>query len=260
MNNKPSTFDHSKCFFSFIVGLIAALFTWCATAFHKVANKISYKVYANVATVLLVICFGMLVQTKADLKEAQNSTVVAEQQAAASTKKAVVAKAEIRDLKATIESLTAEVSSLKLAVANASLERENFDIQGGKVTLAMLNRNPMNVKVSDSGPWKGQIGVDKFGHAKFIYWSDGFRAGAKVLKKYAEEHKIDTLNALITRFCTGNHDEYITFLSKRLKLRPNEKFNLAGRLPEVMRAMARFESGQEFPEYFFRPYDLVASK
>lgn len=259
MNNKPSTFDHFKCFLAFIGGLIAALFVWCGKLLHKVANKISYKVYANIATVMLVVCFGLLIQTRNELKEAQHTTVVAEQRLADSTKKVVVAKAEIRDLRAHVEDLTAEVSSLKLAVANASVEQENFRAEG-KITLAVLNRNPMNVKVSGNGPWKGQVGVDKFGHAKFIYWSDGFRAGAKVLKKYAEEHKIDTLNALIARFCTGNRDEYITFLSKRLKLRPNEKFNLAGRLPEVMRAMARFESGQEFPEYFFRPYDLVASR
>lgn len=127
-------------------------------------------------------------------------------------------------------------------------------------TLAQRNNNPLNVKrPANGGNWKGQVGTDKFGHAVFASREYGIRAGALVLRTYAREHKVATVEALVTRFAEGNHAGYIRHLCHKLRVRPDEKIDLVKRMPELLRAMVRQESGEDLPEHFFAPYDVVAA-
>ena len=128
-----------------------------------------------------------------------------------------------------------------------------------KKTLAIRNNNPLNVKSIQGRPWFGQIAVDKHGHAVFDTPEHGIRAGANVLLNYYTRHNLDTLDGILSRFCTGNREEYAAFLSKRLGIRTNKKFDVLARLPELLQAMARFESGQEWPRELFTGYSLVAT-
>ena len=126
-------------------------------------------------------------------------------------------------------------------------------------TLAIRNNNPLNVKTVKGSPWHGQIAVDKHGHAVFDTPEHGIRAGANVLLNYYTRHGLDTLDGILSRFCTGNRAEYAAFLSKRLGVPPDVKFDVLARLPELLHAMARFESGQEWPRELFAGYSLVAT-
>lgn len=104
-----------------------------------------------------------------------------------------------------------------------------------------------------------QIAVDRHGHAVFDTPEHGIRAGANVLLNYYAVHGLDTLEGILSRFCTGNRAEYATFLSRRLGIPPDVKFDVLARLPELLHAMARFESGQEWPRELFTGYSLVAT-
>lgn len=126
-------------------------------------------------------------------------------------------------------------------------------------TLAIRNNNPLNVKTVKGRPWFGQIAVDRHGHAVFDTPEHGIRAGANVLLNYYTRHGLDTLDGILSRFCTGNRAEYAAFLSKRLGIPPDVKFDVLARLPELLQAMARFESGQEWPSELFTGYSLVAT-
>ena len=126
-------------------------------------------------------------------------------------------------------------------------------------TLAIRNNNPLNVKTVKGRPWFGQIAVDRHGHAVFDTPEHGIRAGANVLLNYYAVHGLDTLEGILSRFCTGNRAEYATFLSRRLGIPPDVKFDVLARLPELLHAMARFESGQEWPRELFTGYSLVAT-
>lgn len=126
-------------------------------------------------------------------------------------------------------------------------------------TLAIRNNNPLNVKTVKGRPWFGQIAVDKHGHAVFDTPEHGIRAGANVLLNYYTRHGLDTLDGILSRFCTGNRAEYAAFLSRRLGIPPDVKFDVLARLPELLQAMARFESGQEWPRELFTGYSLVAT-
>ena len=121
--------------------------------------------------------------------------------------------------------------------------------------MAVANKNPLNVKGKG---WQGQIGNDKFGHAQFKSWEYGVRAAAMTLRTYSRNHKIDTLKGIVHRFAEGNREQYIRFLGKKLKLGAEEKFDLVARMPELLRAMSRFECGQYLPDELFVPYDILS--
>lgn len=126
------------------------------------------------------------------------------------------------------------------------------------VTLAQKNNNPLNVKrPANGGRWKGQVGTDRFGHTIFKTEEYGIRAGALVLLTYARKHKIATVEELVRRFAEGNHEGYIKNLCRRLGVSPTEKIDLVQRMPELLRAMVRQESGRDLPDHLFAPYDVV---
>lgn len=125
-------------------------------------------------------------------------------------------------------------------------------------TLAVQNNNPLNIKAIKT-PWKGQIGIDKHGHAIFDEPAHGIRAAANVLINYYLRHGLDTLDGVVGRFCTGNREQYVAYLSRRLGIRPNEAFDVLDRLPELLQAMARFESGREWDKSLFLPYSLIST-
>ena len=112
-------------------------------------------------------------------------------------------------------------------------------------TLSRAARNYVNVKTPNGRPnyWKGQVGIDRHGHAVFKSPEWSLRAGAIVLRNYARRHHLNTIEGIVKRFSTCNHEEYISFLCRRLGLKPDEPFNVVRRIPELLPAMVRFESG-----------------
>ena len=125
-------------------------------------------------------------------------------------------------------------------------------------TLSQKNKNPLNVKALSGGDkWQGQIGRDRFGHAVFSTWEHGMRAAALVLKNYHKEHGIETVEGIVTRFAEGNREEYIAYLCKRLKVKRDQKIDIIRRMPEILRAMARYESGETLPDRLFVAYDIL---
>ena len=131
------------------------------------------------------------------------------------------------------------------------------ETSGEELTLAHLNNNPLNVKGSN---WLGQVGQDKFGHAIFASPDYGFRAAARLLLNYKTKHGINTIDALVERFCTGNKQSYKQFLGTHLNVKPTDEIDIQDRLPELLRAMARFESGQWYEEELFLPYSVLSSR
>jgi hypothetical protein len=113
-------------------------------------------------------------------------------------------------------------------------------------TLSRAARNYVNVKTPNGRPnyWKGQVGIDRHGHAVFKSPEWSLRAGAIVLRNYARRHHLNTIEGIVKRFSTCNHKEYIAFLCRRLGLKPDEPFNVVRRMPELLPAMVKFETGR----------------
>lgn len=140
-------------------------------------------------------------------------------------------------------------------------EKSNSQFQNkkpNKKTLATKNNNPLNIKAREYDPWLGQIGKDKLGHAVFATPGHGIRAASKILRTYALKHKITTIKRLVTRFSKANRKEYIAYLCNILKVRQTEKIDLIERMPELLKAMSRFETGSAWPDELFQPYRMIA--
>lgn len=157
-----------------------------------------------------------------------------------------------------IESLEAAHADALVWKAKAARLQEELDARpvlvkcevGRDGTLSRKARNYVNVKAPSDRYWRGQTGRDKHGHAVFESPEWSLRAGAIVLKNYSKRHGLNTIEGIVKRFSTNNHEEYISFLCKRLNLKPDEKFDVVARMPELLPAMVFFESGAKVrPEH-----------
>ena len=157
-----------------------------------------------------------------------------------------------------IESLELAQTDALVWKAKAARLQEELDARpvltrcevGKDGTLSRKARNYVNVKAPRDDYWRGQVGRDRHGHAVFESPEWSLRAGAIVLKNYSKRHGLNTIEGIVKRFSTCNHAEYIAFLCRRLKLRPNEKFDVVARMPELLPAMVKFESGAKVrPEH-----------
>lgn len=120
-----------------------------------------------------------------------------------------------------------------------------------------LNKNPLNIKARAIDPWEGQVGADDQGHAVFAEYEYGIRAASLVLRSYVVNHGISTIRGIVNRFAEGNRGVYVSFLCAALDVRPDEHIDIIERMGDILKAMARFESGIAFPDKLFTCYDIL---
>ena len=130
---------------------------------------------------------------------------------------------------------------------------------GAEGTLSRKAGNYLNVKAPSDSYWLGQKGRDAHGHAVFVSPEWSLRAGTLVLRSYYQRHGIKTIKGIVERFSTCNHEEYTKYLCDRLKLDPDEEFNVMKRMPELVRHMVRFESGSGVKPEHIHLLDVLSS-
>lgn len=149
----------------------------------------------------------------------------------------------------------------RIAEARKGLTKEQRQILASNIagrpgTLAFKNRNPLNIKHLGKQKWIGEIGRDAQGHVIFSNINYGLRAAVMTLYSYETRHGIKDLNSLIERFCGGN-DDYVKFLSDNMGLKPDEKFSITKRMPELVRLMSIYESGREVKPEIIATLDIL---
>ena len=145
---------------------------------------------------------------------------------------------------------------LKEAQAKPPVQRQAVGADG---TLSRKAGNYLNVKAPSDSYWLGQCGRDSHGHAVFKSPEWSLRAGTLVLRSYYQRHNIKTVRGIVERFSTNNHAEYTKYLCDRLKLDPDEEFNVMKRMPELVRHMVRFESGSDVRPAHIHMLDVLSS-
>ena len=146
---------------------------------------------------------------------------------------------------------------LKEAQAKAPVQRQAVGADG---TLSRKAGNYLNVKCNNRPDyWLGQCGIDAHGHAVFKSPEWSLRAGTLVLRSYYQRHGIKTIKGIVERFSTNNHAEYTAYLCKRMKLDPDEEFNVMRRMPELVRYMVRFESAADVRPEHIHLLDVLSS-
>lgn len=169
-------------------------------------------------------------------------------------------QAECLELREKLRRSDAEVdllrAMLKEAQAKAPVQRQSVGAEG---TLSRKAGNYLNVKAPSDSYWLGQCGRDSHGHAVFKSPEWSLRAGTLVLRSYYQRHGIRTVRGIVERFSTNNHAEYTKYLCDRLKLDPDEEFNVMRRMPELVRHMVRFESGSGVKPEHIHLLDVLSS-
>ena len=170
-------------------------------------------------------------------------------------------QAECFELREKLRRSEAEVdllrAMLKEAQAKAPVQRQAVGADG---TLSRKAGNYLNVKCNNKPDyWLGQCGIDAHGHAVFKSPEWSLRAGTLVLRSYYQRHGIKTIRGIVERFSTNNHAEYTKYLCDRLKLDPDEEFNVMKRMPELVRHMVRFESGSDVRPAHIHMLDVLSS-
>ena len=166
---------------------------------------------------------------------------------------------ECLELREKLRRSDAEVDLLRtmLKDAKAPVQRQAVGADG---TLSRKAGNYLNVKCNNRPDyWLGQCGIDAHGHAVFVSPEWSLRAGTLVLRSYYQRHGIKTVRGIVERFSTNNHAEYTKYLCDRLKLDPDEEFNVMKRMPELVRHMVRFESGSDVRPAHIHMLDVMSS-
>lgn len=143
------------------------------------------------------------------------------------------------------------------AKAKAPVRKQAVGAEG---TLSRKAGNYLNVKCNNKPDyWLGQCGIDAHGHAVFRSPEWSLRAGSLVLRSYYQRHGIKTVRGIVERFSTNNHAEYTKYLCDRLKLEPDEEFDVMRRMPELLRHMVKFESAAPVKPEHIHLLDVMSS-
>lgn len=179
---------------------------------------------------------------------------------------ALAYRAKADDFKARLAIAKGQLADAEKRIAEArkgltKRERQILAEQevGRAGTLSRKANSWLNVKAPTDSYWKGQVGRDRHGHAIWKAPEYSLRAGALVLRSYYLRHDISTIEGIVKRFSTCNHEEYISYLCKHLGLKPDEKFNIIQRIPELIRYMSAFETGRQVPDSKIATLDILAS-
>lgn len=111
----------------------------------------------------------------------------------------------------------------------------------------MRNHNPMNVKDS-SILWNGETGqnLDPV-FEEFKHYSDGIRAGAKLLVNYNKLYGLNTVQGLINRYAPPSDDNpttaYVQHVADYLGVSPTQPLDVQGSLVQLCKAIIHFEIG-----------------
>lgn len=108
-------------------------------------------------------------------------------------------------------------------------------------TRGLRNNNPGNIKKGSQ--WIG-LSPDQTDtiFARFLRPEFGIRAMGYLLRKYADTYGLRTIRGIITRWSATDQEPYIAYITRQLKLAPDESFDVRARLIPLMQAITRFEN------------------
>lgn len=130
-----------------------------------------------------------------------------------------------------------------LTVGYLSTYKNTFK-SGSNMTLALRNKNPLNIRYNPANNWVGQTGHNS-GFCVFSSDAYGYRAAFILLNNYVKQG-FNTLDKVINRWAPPSDNNptqnYINYVSDKTGLWPNTPIKPADYVP-ILEAMAVFEGG-----------------
>jgi len=202
---------------------------------------------------IAVACGGVFVGHKA---VSQTESYIAE--ALRWKAQAETAKASLSVMKGRLADAERRLAEARKGLTKRERQILAESLAGRPGTVSRRNGSWFNVKKLSGGrKWRGEIGIDEQKHVIFSAPEYSVRAGALTLRSYYMVHKLDTIEKIVKRYSTSNHDEYIAYLCSRMKLKPDESFDVIRRLPELLKGIAYFETGKPIPDKMLATLDIL---
>jgi hypothetical protein len=111
----------------------------------------------------------------------------------------------------------------------------------------MRNKNPMNIKDSSIN-WDGETGENlDTTFEEFENYSDGIRAGAKLLVNYQAIYGLNTIEGIINRYAPPSDNnptnDYVQYVAGKVGVSSNQVIDVKTHLVEMVKAIIAFEIG-----------------
>ena len=110
------------------------------------------------------------------------------------------------------------------------------------------NANPGNIRGSDKFVWRGQVGVDSDGFARFASPLYGIRAICLVWQAYHEHHGCTTLRQYITRWAPPSENDtaaYVAYMEQQLGVYPDVPLDIHADAANIVAAIIRYENAEQ---------------
>lgn len=128
-----------------------------------------------------------------------------------------------------------------------------FVAERTKKSLGFKLNNPGNIERGQA--WDGLAPTQLHTrYATFVAPEFGIRVIAYLLRKYAVQYGLNTVRKLISHYAPAHEnptDAYISLVSRRLGVLPDQEIDVVARIPQIVRAIVMEEIGygtQPYPE------------
>ena len=122
--------------------------------------------------------------------------------------------------------------------------------KGGEYSENTYN-NPGNIRANDKNAWEGKTG-NRNGFVTFKTREDGVRAVGKLLQTYESKYKLNTVEAIISRFApekdNNDTEKYISNVAKDMGVKRTEKLSMKDRdtLTALVKAIIINEGSKDY--------------
>lgn len=119
-------------------------------------------------------------------------------------------------------------------------------------TRGVRNKNPLNIRWSNTVNWLGQTGHDNKGFCQFVTMQYGLRAAFALLRTYNRRYGCKTIRQIVSRWAPPTENDtaaYIRHVAERTGFSPDVAIEYnTPQMRAVVRQMAVIESQYDPPQ------------
>lgn len=125
-----------------------------------------------------------------------------------------------------------------------------------RIPRGIRNNNPLNIRIGNT--WLGEIpNPTESEFEQFVNVVYGLRAAFCILRRYIRRYHSNTIRKIVSRWAPrveNDTDHYCSFVAQRCNVNPDAVIDYFDEelMVKIVRAMAKFECGEEISEDVIR--------
>lgn len=125
-----------------------------------------------------------------------------------------------------------------------------------RIPRGIRNNNPLNIRIGNT--WLGEVpNPTESEFEQFVNVVYGLRAAFCILRRYIRRYHSNTIRKIVSRWAPkveNDTDQYCNFVAQRCNVNPDAVIDYFDEelMVKIVRAMAKFECGEEISEDIIR--------